>query len=529
VLLDSLRTVADGGLPVSIRGLDGQEVYSIGSPPVASDSDVTPPLGPSTELGPFRRIGDEVLYWVSIPVRQSDTPLGWITQRRRFGTEGAALIESLIGGGASLRIGRSGDAVWVDLDGEIHPPPPTDVPTSEPIRYVAEGGGEALAVAGALEGTPWIVLLEMPMTSVLARAQAFLTRLLVGGSILLAIVVVIAWRSGMRLVVPLRELTDAADAMAAGDYQRRVPARGDDEVGRLARNFNAMAEEVARSHAALTSSLAEATDMAFTLEMAQLATERARKEAESGSRDKSRFLATMSHELRTPISAVINYTELLRMGVPDPPTAGQCEYLDRIELASQLLVALVNDVLEYSRLESGQLRVQEEVGRAATAIELAMTAMEPTAHSKQIDLSSDCPDDASFMGDIQRVQQIVLNLVSNAVKFTPEGGRVSVRCLSDAATPPGMSTGRGRWLRIEVEDNGIGIAQEDLERIFEPFVQGSSGFTWDQGGAGLGLAISRRLATLMSGAVTVESEPERGSRFTLWLRAALAPKSAVRA
>jgi len=528
VLLDSLRTDGDAGLPVSLRNLSGQPVFSIGAVSTAPDQDSTPPLGTSTELGPFRRVGDATLYWVSVPVRVSDGPLGWITQRRRFGgTEVGGIIEALIGGGVSLRIGRPDDPAWVDLDGELHEGPEPEIPMLQPARYGAEDGDNAVAVAAPLDGTPWIVLLELPMTSVLARARAFLTRLLVGGSFLIALVVVIAWRSGRRLVVPLRELADAADAMTAGDYQRRVLAGGDDEVGRLARNFNAMAEEVARSHAALKTSLEEATELAFTLEIAQLATERARKEAESGSRDKSRFLATMSHELRTPISAVINYTELLRMGVPDAPTEGQNEYLGRIEAASQLLVALVNDVLEYSRLESGQLRVQEEVGRAASAIDLAVTAMEPMARRKHIDLSGECSD-ASFMGDVQRVQQIVLNLVSNAVKFTREGGRVTVRCVADAATPPGVRIGRGRWLRIEVEDNGIGVDKDELERIFEPFVQAPAGFAWDQGGAGLGLAISRRLASLMSGSLSVVSEPGRGSRFTLWLRSVRAPRPAAR-
>jgi signal transduction histidine kinase len=524
VLLDSLRTDSDRGLPVRIVGPAGEVVFQIGSLPPGTDPDPSAPLASSPIYGPFRAFGDWALYWVSLPVLASDgTPLGWITQRRRIGTPGIGeIVEALIGNGAVVRIGQAGDPVWIDPAGGIHKSVPTDLPLSRSITYATMDGAESLGIAAPLAGTPWLLVLDMPMALVTERSQQFLRRMLLGGSVLVLLVIVVAWRSSTRLVVPLIELADAADGMAAGYYRTRVSAEGDDEVGRLARAFNTMAERVQRSQKALESRLGEANQLAFDLETAHLTAKQALREAESENQNKSAFLATLSHELRNPLAAVMSYVELLQMGVPDSPTPGQLEYLERIELASQMLGGLVNDILEYSHIESGQLRVNEEIGRAADAIELGIVAIEPRARRKDIRIESFYPADASYVGDCTRVQQIVLNLVSNAVKFTPNGGRVTLRCASVPSGPPGIvpDDSPGPWLRLDVIDSGIGIAKEDLERVFDPFVQGEAVDTWDARGAGLGLAISRRLASLMSGAITVESEPGLGSRFTLWLRAA---------
>jgi two-component system sensor histidine kinase EvgS len=358
------------------------------------------------------------------------------------------------------------------------------------------------------------------MSQVLARPRAFLSRMLVMGASLILLVVMIAWSTTRRLAGPLVELAEAADHIAGGNYRRTVSARGDDELARLARAFNAMSEQVARSDEELRRRLEEARALATSLEEANVRAERSREEAHAGSRAKSEFLATMSHELRTPINAVLGYTELLAQGIPDPPTASQKDYLRRIDRSSRMLISLVDDVLDLSRIESGRMRLDVGVGSAEDAVQAAMASLEPEAARKGIAMAARCGQGSRFRGDQQRVQQILLNLLSNAVKFTPQGGSVDVRCSVVTEGPRGSDSDRGPWVRIDVEDTGIGIDEDQLERVFEPFVQGKVGFTREHGGAGLGLAISRSLASMMSGDLTVRSAPGEGSCFTLWLRSA---------
>lgn len=248
----------------------------------------------------------------------------------------------------------------------------------------------------------------------------------------------------------------------------------------------------------------------------------ARVEAVEASRVKSEFLATMSHELRTPLNAVLGYSQLLDMGVLGPVTESQHEHLDRLRSSSVHLLALVNDVLDLSKAGAGRMRVVAEPGSVYEVAEFALGLVRPQAIDRNITLVSECADagKSSYIGDPGRVRQILANLLTNSVKFTAPGGRVTVTCGMTSVLPPELELdGPGPWAFASVRDTGMGIGPEQLERMFEPFVQGESGHTRERGGSGLGLAISRRLARLMHGNISVESEPGRGSNFTLWLPA----------
>ncbi|HEX2211319.1 MAG TPA: PAS domain S-box protein [Longimicrobium sp.] len=245
----------------------------------------------------------------------------------------------------------------------------------------------------------------------------------------------------------------------------------------------------------------------------------ARGAAEEANRAKSVFLATMSHEIRTPINAVIGYADLLDMGLQGELNQGQRGYLARIRASSQHLLGLVNDVLDFAKIEAG------EMGFSASRVELRASAGEavamvmPQADARRVALREDpCPPGASCLADPDRVRQILLNLLSNAIKFTRPGGEITVRCVP-AADPPRDATlpGQGPWSCIEVRDTGIGIAPEQLARVFEPFTQVDDTHTREAGGTGLGLAISRRFARLMGGELTARSTPGQGSSFSLWL------------
>jgi len=235
------------------------------------------------------------------------------------------------------------------------------------------------------------------------------------------------------------------------------------------------------------------------------------KESEEANRAKSEFLATMSHELRTPLNAISGYTELLKMGLRGPVTEEQVADLERINRSQSHLLGIINDILQFAKLESGQLEMTVDEFAVETALDTAEELVRPQLEAKKISYARLRGDkSARVRADSDRFQQIVLNLLSNALKFTPEGGRITVAWRIE----------QQRFL-IDVADTGIGIAVDQFERIFDPFVQVQSGTTRTSEGVGLGLAISRDMARQMGGDVYVTSESGNGSTFTLALPQAL--------
>lgn len=231
------------------------------------------------------------------------------------------------------------------------------------------------------------------------------------------------------------------------------------------------------------------------------------QQARDANRLKSEFLANMSHELRTPMNAIIGFTELVLSGAHGPLTERQEKSLERVLRNGKNLLALINDVLDISRIEAGKMQITEEDFRPLQTIQAVFSTLEPMATQKGLRVSlvdEGAPD--VVRGDESRVRQIVMNLVSNAIKFTPQGHvRVITRTEPD-----------DRW-SVRVEDTGIGIAREHLDLIFEEFRQVDSSSARQAGGSGLGLAISRNLARLMHGELQVESEVGKGSAFTVIL------------
>ena len=242
--------------------------------------------------------------------------------------------------------------------------------------------------------------------------------------------------------------------------------------------------------------------------------EAARAEAEAASRAKSEFLAMMSHELRTPLNAIGGYAELIELGIHGPVTPEQRTALDRIQRSQRALLSVINEVLNYARLETGAVAYDVTDVPVAEAVGAAEVLVAPQLRAKGLGYAwAGCDPGLAVRADRDKLQQVLLNLLSNAIKFTNARpglpGRLEVTCGADPA-----AAGR---VALRVRDTGVGIPADKLEAVFEPFVQVDQGLTRTQHGTGLGLAISRDLARGMGGDLTVESAPGVGSTFTLTL------------
>ena len=238
----------------------------------------------------------------------------------------------------------------------------------------------------------------------------------------------------------------------------------------------------------------------------------ARQAAEAASRSKSAFLANMSHEIRTPLNAVLGMVHLLRR---DNPTVAQVDRLDKIDSASQHLLAVINDILDISKIEAGKLQLDETKVDINIILKRVVSVLGERAREKGLELLTESdPFEHSLIGDPTRITQCLINYTANAIKFTDQG-RVTIRARSISENINGVQ------LRFEVEDTGIGIVEESIPRLFGIFEQADSSTSRKFGGTGLGLAITRRLAELMGGRVGVTSRLGAGSRF--WFTARLKP------
>jgi signal transduction histidine kinase len=246
------------------------------------------------------------------------------------------------------------------------------------------------------------------------------------------------------------------------------------------------------------------------------------EEAREANRAKSQFLATFSHEIRTPINAIVGYTDLLDLEVAGAMTTRQREFLVRIKSSSGHLISIIDDILDLAKVESGRMQLDQKVHSAAASIADAIALIEPQAAVAGVSIDhAVCDTPVRYRGDEDRVRQVLVILLSNAVKFTESGGSVTLSCgtMATSDAEPALR-GHGPWTFLRVHDTGIGMSETVATSVFEPFVQADPGNTRKRGGAGLGLAIGLELARRMGGDLSLRTVAGSGSSFTLWLPAA---------
>ena len=296
------------------------------------------------------------------------------------------------------------------------------------------------------------------------------------GAIVLALLLgfVLSWS----LIGPIQRINTRLAAIESGDFSGRVDVPNRDELGALGANVNRMNDELSRLYG----------------------------ELEAASRHKSEFLANMSHELRTPLNAIIGFTQVLREKLFGEVNEKQEEYLDDILSSGNHLLALINDVLDLSKIEAGQVELEIAPFSLREALERGVVTVKERAITNGVGLTLKAdPHVGVVEGDERRIRQVIFNVLSNAVKFTPRGGSVSV-----------SSAQLDGEVRVSVADTGPGIAPDDQVRIFEEFQQTDVGAK-EREGTGLGLALSRMLIELHGGRIWVESELGKGSTFTFAL------------
>jgi signal transduction histidine kinase/CheY-like chemotaxis protein len=308
---------------------------------------------------------------------------------------------------------------------------------------------------------------------------------------------------------PLRAIHTAVSRLGEGEWPQEVRVRSRDEVGALAGAFNRMAADLRQTVATIEDKVRLRTR---ELEESNAALGQAREAADVANKAKSRFLANMSHELRTPLNAIIGYSEILEEEAEDRALDDLVPDLRKIHGAGRHLLKLINDILDLSKVEAGRMDLYLETFALRGMLDDVVSTIQPLVAQKSNTLVVDCPADiGSIHADLTKLRQSLFNLLSNASKFT-ESGTVTLRVRSE------HSDGR-KWIKLAVQDSGIGMTPEQVARLFQPFTQADASTTRKYGGTGLGLTITKRFAELMGGTVTVDSAKGTGSTFTLVLPA----------
>jgi len=384
---------------------------------------------------------------------------------------------------------------------------------AQALRADPEGAGGTLGTLGRnmrgervfssyapIPDLDWIVFIERPADEVYRPLYASIRRTLVLLLVGLGMALVVSVLLARRILRPLEALRQGVQRVGQGDLAFRLPVGSGDEIATLAEEFNRMSARLQEAYTGLEHKVAERTQELVTLN----------QQLDQANRLKSQFLANVSHEFRTPMNAIIGFTRLVMRKTEAQIPPLQHANLQKVLISAEHLLALINGLLDLSKIEAGRMEVYPVRFDLRELIQGTAATIEPMLKADRVSLVTEVSDDLPpLFTDRDKLRQILMNLLSNAAKFTDEGVITVSAGLADGA------------LRLRVSDTGIGMPAEALEYIFEEFRQVDMSSTRRHGGTGLGLAIVRRLARLLGGQVLAESELGKGSTFVLTLPLAL--------
>lgn len=446
-----------------------------------------------------------------LPARRdaSGRPTVFITRLRPDGLAAIAALDPSFAAdlAGAVAIGERGHAVIIDQTGQAlgHPLPTwrhalKDLSAVKPVAAMLKGRegvtefhspaikDDMIAGFAVAPVSGWGAMVVQPVAELRASVgDFFVTLIVIVAPLTLIFGALGGWLTARAVAAPIEQVTDAAKRFGAGEPARAPTPRRwlVTETVELGDRFNAMADAVC----------AHEENLRLSLERAEVA-----------DRAKTVFLRNMSHELRTPLNAVIGFAEMIGAQMLGPIRNGKyLEYANDIAHSGRHLLSLINDVLDLSKVEADRIEIDIVDVNVAKALQLAGRQISAQAKAHGLDLCIDVPaDDLCIQADERRVHQILLNLLSNAVRFTPRGGEVRL-----SATPA------GDVMRFLVADTGIGMSHADAQRAIEPFAQPNAALDPTERGAGLGLPLARNLALLHGGALSIDSAPGEGCRVTV--------------
>ncbi len=473
---------------------------------------------PTIVTDPFLRDGLDFNVIIAIDDFYNDGGTTFATVNLRFIS---ALVES-------IKVGETGVAYIVDASGHIIAHPnialamqqgrafEQQLNQTDSVSIAREGsiGSDGvrkkintISSSVPIAGTNWRVVVEQDSSEVLKAVISAVLQT----TALLGAVLIFALMSGRvlsnRIVKPIETLDKEVKRFAQGDLSARASAVSQDEIGKLADSFNSMAAQLQDYTQTLEQKVADKT-----------------RQLEAANQHKSDFLANMSHELRTPLNAVIGFSDALKEEYFGPLNDKQKEYVQDISGSGQHLLSLINDILDLSKIEAGKMELECSRFDIAAAIDTAMVLVRERALRDGIRLQADlAPNLGEMWGDERKIKQVLINLLTNAVKFSHPNGWVIVVARRDINIPSGSASVNS--VTISVADAGVGIAAEDQADIFAEFYQvkrgvgaggaegGANGPT-KQEGTGLGLSLAQRFVQLHGGTIWVESALGKGAKFT---------------
>jgi signal transduction histidine kinase len=376
---------------------------------------------------------------------------------------------------------------------------------------------QVMAAWKYLPSLRWAMVVKIDAEEAFAPILKQRNTVLIVGSITLLLVVVGALIVARSISNPIVSLTRVVRLISGGDLKQEVPVVTNDEIGELSQAFNKMTADLRQIYETIEETVRVRTQ---ELHQSNAALERARKEAEAANQAKSTFLANTSHELRTPLNAIIGYSEMLQEEAADLGYEDFTPDLQKINAAGKHLLALINDILDLSKIEAGRMDLYLETFDLASMLQDVETTVQPLVEKNANTLVVYRPDAPGAMrADLTKVRQSLFNLLSNACKFTKQGtiGLTVTRWPADGVD----------WITFGVSDTGIGMTPAQMEKLFQAFAQAEASTARQFGGTGLGLAITKKFCQMMGGDVTVESELGKGSTFTIRLPAEVTAANAT--